>query len=59
MRAPLLLAILAAAGLAPAVPSRQPSSSAPNEPQIVRLWPDRAPGALGDQNEDIPTLTIF
>jgi hypothetical protein len=59
MRVRLLLAILAAAGLAPAVPSRQPSSSAPNEPPIVRLWPDRAPGALGDQNEDSPTLTIF
>ena len=59
MRVRLLLAILAAAGLAPAVPSRQPSSSAPNEVQIVRLSPDRAPGALGDQSEDIPTLTIF
>jgi acetyl esterase/lipase len=59
MRAPLLLAVLAAAGLAPAVQSPQPSSSAPNEPQIVRLWPDRAPGASGDQDEDIPRLTVY
>jgi acetyl esterase/lipase len=29
------------------------------EPQIVPLWQGRAPGALGDADEDVPTLTIY
>jgi len=29
------------------------------EPQTIPLWPGRAPGALGDVPEDIPTLTIY
>jgi acetyl esterase/lipase len=28
-------------------------------PDTVRLWPERAPGALGDAPQDIPTLSIF
>jgi acetyl esterase/lipase len=27
--------------------------------QTVRLWPGKAPGAVGDSPQDIPTLTIF
>jgi acetyl esterase/lipase len=60
MRVRLMLAMLVAAGLAPpAVESQQQSSSAPNPPQIVRLWPDRAPGTLGDQDDDTPTLAVY
>ena len=29
------------------------------EPQTIPLWQDRAPGALGNAAEDIPTLTIY
>ena len=29
------------------------------EPQTIPLWTGRAPGALGDAPEDIPTLTIY
>ena len=29
------------------------------EPQSVRLWPGAAPGALGDKDDDVPTLTYF
>ena len=27
-------------------------------PEVIRLWPDGAPGALGDRPEDVPTLTV-
>lgn len=29
------------------------------EPRTIPLWPGRAPGAVGDAPEDIPTLTIY
>jgi acetyl esterase/lipase len=29
------------------------------EPQTFRLWEGRAPGALGDADADIPTLTVY
>ena len=29
------------------------------EPQTIPLWQGRAPGAMGDAPEDIPTLTIY
>src|SRR4029453_11205572 len=29
------------------------------EPQTIRLWEGKAPGALGDAPEDVPTLTIY
>lgn len=31
----------------------------PNTPASFPLWPDRAPGALGDQPQDRPTLTSY
>lgn len=30
-----------------------------DEPRTIRLWDGPAPGALGNQEEDIPTLTIY
>jgi acetyl esterase/lipase len=59
MRARVLLAILAVAGLAVPMQSREQSPPAASDPQILRLWPDRAPGALGDQDDDTPTLAIY
>jgi acetyl esterase/lipase len=60
MRARMLFAILAAAGLAvtPVEPHQQPSSAV-QDPQIVRLWPGPAPAALGEQDEDIPTIAVY
>lgn len=29
------------------------------EPQTLRLWEGRAPGAVGDADTDIPTLTVY
>jgi len=60
MRTRLLFAILAAAGLAAraAEPRQQPSSTR-QEPQVVRLWPGAAPGALGDRDEDTPTIAVY
>jgi hypothetical protein len=29
------------------------------EPKVKLLWPDGAPGALGDEPKDEPTLTIW
>src|SRR5690349_9690794 len=26
---------------------------------VIKLWPDGAPGALGNQPEDMPTLTLY
>jgi acetyl esterase/lipase len=60
MRARTLFVILALWGLATqSVSPRQQPSSTVQAPQIVRLWPGPAPGALGDQDEDTPTITVY
>lgn len=38
---------------------QQPSLHLVDEPRTVRLWEHAAPGALGNQDQDIPTLTIY
>jgi acetyl esterase/lipase len=60
MRARTLFVILAVGGLATqsVSPQQQSSAPAPNQ-QIVRLWPEAAPGALGDRDEDTPTITVY
>jgi len=30
-----------------------------SEPAVIPLWPDKAPGAVGDKPEDRPTLTVY
>jgi len=30
-----------------------------NEPRTIRLWEQAAPGALGNEDRDIPTLTVY
>jgi len=34
-------------------------TASPLEPKVILLWPNGAPGALGDQVTDKPTLTIY
>ena len=29
------------------------------KPEIIRLWPDGAPGALGNEERDTPSLTVY
>jgi acetyl esterase/lipase len=29
------------------------------DPETIRLWPGNAPGALGTEDKDIPTLTVY
>ncbi len=36
-----------------------PMVSAADSPTPIPLWPDGAPGALGNSNKDIPTITPF
>jgi acetyl esterase/lipase len=51
-----ILTVLAAPLAAQPPQTRKPAVTAPQE---VPLWPERAPGALGDDEADTPTLTIY
>jgi acetyl esterase/lipase len=42
---------------APAQAQAKPNPNA--EPETIRLWPDEVPGALGTEDADRPTLTIY
>lgn len=61
-----LVALLSAAAIGPAQPAPAQTTPAPNppapilqEPQTIALWPSGAPGALGTDEADVPTLTIY
>jgi acetyl esterase/lipase len=56
MRAAVIAALLLAA---PAVAAGQTPPPILQEPQTIPLWQGKAPGALGEAPEDIPTLTIY
>jgi acetyl esterase/lipase len=47
-----MFAVLALAGLGP-------KALADDSPEVFPLWPKGAPGALGAEDRDIPTLTAF
>ena len=51
-------AVLFVVALGSAVLAQNPAPIS-QEPQTIPLWQGRAPGALGDAPEDIPTLTIY
>jgi acetyl esterase/lipase len=38
---------------------QSPSAPILQDPQTIPLWPNGAPGALGDENADRPSLTIY
>src|SRR5512138_1460411 len=48
----LMLCLSPAAQAQPAPPIFQ-------EPQVLPLWAGRAPGALGDEESDRPTMTVY
>jgi acetyl esterase/lipase len=56
----LLLSVVATLiGTGGTVPAQTPTSDAIPLPQRVLLWPDGAPGALGNADEDQPSLTTY
>jgi acetyl esterase/lipase len=57
MRLPILLLVAAMAAGSDAFAQNTPPIV--QEPQTIPLWQGRAPGALGDAPEDVPTLTIY
>ncbi len=34
-------------------------AAAPNAPKVMRLWEGNAPGAMGKEDADIPTMTLY
>ena len=44
---------------AQATPPAQVKPNPNAEPETILLWPDGAPGALGKEDADRPTLTIY
>src|SRR5262245_14040915 len=51
-----------ARGVAAQAPAQPSSTAKPNpnaDPETFLLWPDGAPGALGKEDADRPTLTLF
>src|SRR3954466_5280510 len=64
MSVPLVLAIFTAAVLAgspqnAALPQAPRPAAAPASPQEILLWENGAPGALGQADTDIPTITFY
>jgi acetyl esterase/lipase len=57
---PILFCLaLAAAGYAQADGSKSPQLNLVAEPQTIPLWEHGAPGALGNDDSDEPTLTVY
>src|SRR5947209_7608876 len=60
MRRHSLAILLAVASAMPAWSQARPAASAlPQDGQILPLWPSGAPGALGTEDRDIPTITVY
>jgi acetyl esterase/lipase len=51
--------LLAVARGVDAEPAQAPAPPLMQEPQTILLWPDGAPGALGQDDRDKPALTIY
>ena len=51
------IGVIHAQAPAPPIPQARPNPNA--EPETIFLWPDGAPGALGKEDADRPTLTIY
>jgi len=54
-----VLLVAALLGVTSSVAFAQAPPPILQEPQTIRLWEGKAPGALGDAPEDVPTLTIY
>jgi acetyl esterase/lipase len=59
-----LIVVSVSAGFAqapqnPAAPPSAPRAAVPASPQTIPLWENGAPGALGQADTDIPTITVY
>jgi acetyl esterase/lipase len=54
-----LLSLAASMGLAQQTAAKPPKPASAQEPTTFPLWASGAPGALGHEDEDIPTLTYY
>lgn len=52
----LTIGLVLATGMAALLASAQ---SAQPSPEVMRLWNESAPGAVGNEDKDIPTLTLY
>jgi acetyl esterase/lipase len=52
------VALMTLAAIAAAQPAPQMKPN-PNDPETILLWPDGAPGALGRDDSDRPSITIY
>jgi acetyl esterase/lipase len=57
--AALVVIVSAAASAVQLQPPAQPRPAPGAEPETVLLWDDGAPGALGSEDTDRPTLTVY
>src|SRR5216684_2880756 len=56
---PLIWLALTAAGYSQTTGAKAPQLNLAAEPQTILLWDNGAPGALGNDDSDKPTLTIY
>lgn len=54
----VLMGVFCACGVGIAAPATQPTTEA-DRPEVIRLWSGAAPGALGEKDVDIPTITLY
>lgn len=54
---PAAVVLLILLAVVPPVLAAEPAKARP-EPKVVRLWTEKAPGAVGEEDRDRPTLTI-
>ena len=52
----LLFAVMT---LATAVMAQPPQTTMPQDTQVIPLWSGQAPGAQGNEDRDIPTITVY
>src|SRR5690606_6212091 len=59
MRSPVLLSLLLIVAGTTGLTATATDAAAAEFPEPVRLWPDGAPGAKGDEEVDKPTIRIY
>jgi acetyl esterase/lipase len=59
MRLPFFVFVIALAAACVAHAQTPPAPPLMQEPQTLLLWPDGAPGALGQEDRDKPAITVY
>jgi acetyl esterase/lipase len=55
----LVLTVIGATRCVAAEPAQPAAASGGAAPQVIRLWEGAAPGAKGEADADVPTLTVY